>query len=285
MILSPPDIKDIERIVDLDSLSPPATMKPKRIHYKTNINDVIYAEDSYRMWKVCKNDQERLLVSVLWLFGPRVMEALVLKKEDIQVNDDSLLVRFPTLKLGAGFYPNRRKLMIKRSPGIGNGLYIEFIIEYSNTLLPSDKLFLFTKRWAEKVIGKISLKALGKPLSPMHFRHSRMTHMGASGTMGAGELKYWKGSKNISSVNDYLAARAFELNMEEVNDQRDLSNNKAVRFVSEREIERSYEQPSETRKKESSGIEPPLPPAKTVEAVPIQSESKPVEKKEEEATL
>lgn len=224
-------------------------MKPKRVHYKTSINDVIYAEDAYRMWKACKNDQERLLISILWLFGPRVIEALVLKKEDIQANDDSLLIRFLTLKLGSGFYPERRKLMVRRSPGIGNGLYIEFIIEYSNTLLPEDKLFLFGKRWAEKAIGKISMKALGKPMSPMHFRHSRMTHMGASGKMGLAELKHWKGAKSANSVNSYLAARAFELNMEEVNDKRDLSNNNAIRFVSEREIEKSYEQPSEARKK------------------------------------
>ena len=96
---------------------------------------------------------------------------------------------------------------------MGLNPYVETIIQLAETLGAEDRLFPFSKRWAEKVIEARSIETLGYPLTPYHFRHSCITHAAASG-YSISDLMHLKGSKAISGVAPYLHASPMVIDLE-----------------------------------------------------------------------
>lgn len=66
-------------------------------------------------------------------------------------------------------------------------------------------LFNFTRRTGYNIVNRAS-KYLSSELCPYNFRHSRLTQLSEQGA-GLETLMYFKGSKDIKSIQPYLHAR------------------------------------------------------------------------------
>ena len=183
--------------------------------YTTDVSDtLLYEEDVRGMFNQAKTEMERAFISILWLTGARPSEILMLTKERIKIDHNKITILMPTLKLGGtkSFTVKDRTLEITRDSvrqdieGRGKFAYQEAIVQYVNKLVQNSKIFPRTVRWAEKLINKLSLKVVGKILSPYHFRHSFFVWF-ARGGASLDDLMNWKGALSVQSVSPYLRAK------------------------------------------------------------------------------
>jgi site-specific recombinase XerD len=73
------------------------------------------------------------------------------------------------------------------------------------TLNPKTPIFTFSRRTGYNIVNRAS-KILGTEICPYNFRHSRLTQLAEQGA-GIETLMYFKGSKNIQSIQPYLHAK------------------------------------------------------------------------------
>ena len=106
----------------------------------------------------------RALLSVLWIWGPRINEALRLEKRDFDVFERQMRVRMPLSK--------------KRKEGVFHVLHanlttpgMEGLLEYLEEA-PDGKLFHFSKRSVQRWLHKLNPNT-----SPHWFRHTRATRL------------------------------------------------------------------------------------------------------------
>ena len=213
----------------------PATGKYK--HYSVNISEIIYSEDCKKMWKLCTNESERVLLSLIWHTGARPAELVELKAKDVEWGLDRLgmpyfAIRVPTKKLGdndGDFIIKDRILKSTRPMGREADIFIETIIRWSKHLLPEEPLMFdwTTTRSINRIMHKIANR-IGKEWAPYHWRHSTMTHLAANG-LGLTDLMYWKGAKSVHSVAMYLHARPAYIAIQNIRKERD-------RMATERQV-------------------------------------------------
>lgn len=67
---------------------------------ETRVNEQTGQEEKVKVKQWFKIDclQTQCLLSLLWIFGRRIMEVLMLKRKNIRIEGDSLIVQFRTLK-------------------------------------------------------------------------------------------------------------------------------------------------------------------------------------------
>jgi len=173
--------------------------------YNWKISDLIYEDEVLRMYKAAKNNNERVLISILWITGGRINECLAISKEDVMPFDEEVHIIMPTEKLRGDqrFAVEERILKFDRPKGIISSVFVETIIAATNNLLPNDKLINRGWRWANGVVTRLGIQELGKPICPYHFRHSRFTILANNG-YDAWQLKAIKGSKRLASVEVYV---------------------------------------------------------------------------------
>lgn len=178
------------------------------------------------MYIKAKTVYERLLVSVAWITGARPNEYLRDKKHpdkypgitraDISVEPNKISLWLPTLKLKKtkSFQLSKRQQTIERPSGASLNPYIETIVEWWHTFKYDDvPMFPYEKRWAEKVINRLGTEAIGRRVSPYHFRHSAITReFGAGRTPD--QVMHFKGAKSLQSVLPYAHATKYEIMME-----------------------------------------------------------------------
>ena len=170
--------------------------------YKTEPSVLLYEEDVRKMFDLA-NDQEALAIALLWQTGARPGELQLLKKENFFITEDKLEITIKTLKLRKSvtkYQISERTLRFDRPKGLKSDVYIETITNYVKNLYPEAKVMMFGKRWLEYKIAKLSQKALDKPLSPYHFRHSVMSWLAKNGATAV-EIKDFKGAKSLLSVD------------------------------------------------------------------------------------
>jgi len=176
--------------------------------YSWDVEDILFEEDVRKMYDRA-NPNEAALISLLWLTGARPGEIALLKVQDVTYSSDKLSILLKTLKRrkGGEFKVKERTLGFSRTTGFNTNIYIETIVSHVSKL-PNDsetKVLGYTTRWMEKKINKLGEEAIGKKLSPYHFRHSVMTWLAKNGyTMD--RLKYFKGS-TLQSVEPYIHAQ------------------------------------------------------------------------------
>ena len=204
----------------------PVTQKYK--HYNTNIAELIFSEDTEKMWKLCQYENERVLLSLIWHTGARPAELVELRAKDVEWGLDKVglpyfAIRVPTKKLGESeeFMIKDRILKSTRPMGKNANIFIETVIRWSKHLLPEEHLLFDwrTTRSINRVMHRIAGR-IGKQWSPYHWRHSTMTHLAASG-LGLTELQYWKGAKSVHSVAIYLHAKPAYIAIENIRKERD----------------------------------------------------------------
>jgi integrase len=178
--------------------------------YKVDISTILFEEDVRKIYNEAKNAEERVFVSLLWTTGARTKEILLLTKEDIQYSPDRVNILLKTLKLGQRktFMVKERTLEFERPQGVNCNIYLETIINYVKTLSPEARLLERSNRWAQYITNKLGVKAMGKPISPYHFRHSCMTWLLRNGATPDMAM-HFKGSASIKSIEPYIHAVPF----------------------------------------------------------------------------
>jgi integrase len=173
--------------------------------YKFDIKHILFDEDVEAMFKAANTPQERAAVSLLWITGARPGEVLEIRKQDVDVLPEKVRITIPTLKLGSKnkkFKVDKRTLEFER----GDNKFLNYLIAYTlNLKNPTDRLIPYTKRWLELKINNLGKKALGKEISPYHFRHSVMTWLARKGAT-LDQLMYFKGARTLNSVAPYIHA-------------------------------------------------------------------------------
>jgi site-specific recombinase XerD len=192
--------------------------------YSWDIKDMLFEEDIKAIMDKTQNKRERLLISLLWITGARPMELLMLKREDFRVYSEKLEITIQTLKLRKSekFAVEARTLSFSRPSGLNCNIYIETIIDWISNVLPGQPILTYSKRWAEMSINNLGKAAIGKTISPYHFRHSCFSWMARNGAT-AEQLKYFKGAKSIKSVEPYLHAVPFIVKLESMRKDRGVS--------------------------------------------------------------
>jgi len=177
--------------------------------YKVCIDHIIDDKEVLQMLDVLTSIRDRALISFLWLTGARPSEVIEVKKEDIIVEPFKVQFKIPTKKLdkSKGFKIKHRILEYNR-PRMPPNPFIEAIVIHHRTINDGAIVFNMTTRNIEYIVNKASTKALGYALAPYNFRHSRMTKLARLG-YDAIDLKYFKGSKSIKSVEPYLHGKPF----------------------------------------------------------------------------
>jgi integrase len=215
--------------------------------YRHDPGDILLAQDVLELFNAANSTYERVLISLLWMAGPRPTELLMLTTRDFSLKwncmkdmemggqilcaqnnpsderclscnkergkaPDILIIEFQTLKTHSDnqrFSLKTRKLSFVR-PKERPSIYIECVLEHLNRLKFGERLIPFTKRWAEKRISKLGIQVLDKPISPYHFRHSAITRE-SSLNHSTPQLMHFKGAKSARSVESYEHARPYDV--------------------------------------------------------------------------
>jgi integrase len=195
-------------------------MMPK---FNDNISEegILNEDEVRRMFNKCGNDYERALIAFAWATGARPSELLEIKKEDVIVEEDKIVVFLNTKKLkkGTTFQMKKRQLEFDRPQGMEMNPFIEFIAEYMRCFKYDDlPIFPYTTtRWMNKVMHRAGEAALGRQISVYHLRHSAITREAQKNASIAG-LMHFKGAKSLRSVLPYVHATPYKIMMERKKD-------------------------------------------------------------------
>lgn len=178
---------------------------------------LLFDEEVKRMFDLCKDDYERLALSLMWRAAPRPMEMLgeVLQSKKIVVGDDNIRIILKTLKLGEGgdYTAEDRPLDFARPTGLDEDPYLETIARMAAKTPPEAPMVPYSKRWLERFANRMGIAVLGRPITPYHFRHSRMTWL-ARNRASLDQLKHFKGAADYRSVWGYINATPFVVSLE-----------------------------------------------------------------------
>jgi integrase len=178
--------------------------------YNDDIDNILTEKEVRMLYDQAKTAPQLITICLLWICGPRPSEALLITKEKIIIDADSVTIIIPTLKLrndGQKFLVKERPLRIIRT---AENVYLESIIKYTNKLQSGQKLLGYSRSWIDKTINKMGIRTLGRQISPYHFRHSATTREASQGRSEP-ELMYFKGAKNPNSVRNYIHARPYDV--------------------------------------------------------------------------
>jgi hypothetical protein len=120
-----------------------------------------------------------------------------MKEGDMYFEDEKIIVKLQTLKLGKGrkFRIEDRLLVIKP-----NFPFYQLIKRLKNQIP-----IAITLRRAEQIIEELS----DKKLCPYNFRHTRLVKLARAGA-SIDNLMYWKGARDSRSVDEYLRGKKVE---------------------------------------------------------------------------
>lgn len=177
--------------------------------------ELLSEEDVRKLYNIAKTPAEIVLICLLWMTGGRPSEILEIRCENTVIEDTWISFKIPTLKLhsdGQHFLIKERTLRFKRPPKPNHNIYIESIVNYV-TRIQKGKLLDYGRSWMDKKINQMGMDAIGKQISPYHFRHSAVTRELTNGR-DLSQAQHFKGSKDIRSVIPYAHARPYEVNLE-----------------------------------------------------------------------
>ena len=149
--------------------------------YRTDISELIGKKEVLAMLGQAQGLRNKALISFLWLTGARPSETIEMRNNDVKLGPFDIVFKITTKKLGnkKRFWCQDRTLEIRR-PDLNP--IVETFVNYYKAVAPTDpEGYLFrvhTTRSIQYIIEKVSKKALGKPISPYHFRHSEFTGTG-----------------------------------------------------------------------------------------------------------
>lgn len=142
--------------------------------------------------------KKRAFLSFLYVTATRINEVIkIIKANDVelkQFNKQDFLVinQVPTLK---------RKLKVKRNipiPILREEYFVNFIVEYVDTLQGDDVLFDFSPEYAWKIVNQCT------GMFPHYLRHLRLTNLVTDYGLTTSELRQFTGWTNDSPASVYV---------------------------------------------------------------------------------
>lgn len=192
---------------------------------KSDVRYTIREADFEKIIKKTKRLRDKAFLSLLYCTGARPSEVSGDKKRgmegmrygDIDFKYDGIVVfSVPVTKAKKGtFIVDSRQLELRydaSDPHLAVRIIMQYVsheikrLEGLNLKLdPQKQLFDFSRRTGYNIVNRAS-KILGVEICPYNFRHSRLTQLAEQG-VGIETLMYFKGSKNIQSIQPYLHAK------------------------------------------------------------------------------
>ena len=203
---------------------------------KSDIRYTIRDEDFKKMVNRTSGIEHKAFLAILYCTGARPSEISGdnirglkgMTVGDIRFWERDVSFFVPVSKIRQHIYSvEKRQLTLEFDPGKID-YAIEIIIKFlehkikesqresKNENVDFDKpLFDFSRKTGYNIVSRAS-QYIGKEICPYNFRHSRLTQLSEQGA-GLETLMYFKGSKNIRSIQTYLHARniKYKLNKDE----------------------------------------------------------------------
>jgi len=163
---------------------------------KTFRDDILRKPEIDAMLQQAESKIELALIGMLWIFGKRISEVLKVRKKDVWVEGEYLMVYFTVLKKPGIKEQPIEKRYLKRIKRIHP--YAQFIIDCAKGLKPDDLLFPITRTKAWRL-----LKRMNPDIYPHFFRHSLATSMAERGATEY-ELMHWFDWDRPSTAAKYI---------------------------------------------------------------------------------
>ena len=202
---------------------------------KSNIRYTIREDDFRRIIKNTKLLRDRLFLSLLYCTGARPSEISGDRDRGLKgmtvvdiiydLGKGQITFKVPISKLKKDEYGQEKRILTLEFDPNYIDLPIRIIISWLNRkfkyfektgeVKQDQPIFDFTRRTGYNIVSRAS-KIVGVQICPYNFRHSRLTQLAEMGA-GIETLMYFKGSKDIKSIQPYLHAKAvkFRLKREE----------------------------------------------------------------------
>ncbi len=143
---------------------------------------------------------------ILWRYGRRISEILALRKDDVDVTETGIIIKFINLKHRRGeVMRNEARLPISKSLP-----YVPYLMEFFTRAkkdMTGDKFFPFERSAINDHLEKASKQAgcFEYPVFPHLFRHTRVTRLREAGYSEQAICK-WFGWSDSRPLNKYGAA-------------------------------------------------------------------------------
>ena len=195
---------------------------------RANIRHTVRDEEFRKIMKHIIRPRERLFLSLIYCTGARPSEVAGdperkkkgMTYEDIQFDFDKgeIIFSVPVSKIEEGHYAiERRTLSLEFDPEKPD-YPIRVLIQSLNDMIekeqykqdtknidPHTQIFDFCRKTGYNIVRRAG-NIIGINICPYNFRHSRLTQLSEQGA-GIETLMYFKGSRDIKSISNYLHAR------------------------------------------------------------------------------
>ena len=157
--------------------------------YKKSTDILIEKEDVDALCKKATDPQQPILITLLYLVGPRPKEMTLIKKDHFSIHSNVMQITVPRSKGG-----------FERTIEYGkDSLFMDIIIPYIEGL-NRESLFTFkTSERVKQIVYKLSVNRL----MPYNFRHSRSMKLARLGA-NSYELMLFRGTRDADSVIPYV---------------------------------------------------------------------------------
>jgi len=170
--------------------------------YSFERTEILSQEEVGTMLKNAQLPWVKTIISILYLFGCRLIEALWLRRQDVWEDEEYVYARFTLAKRRAkGPFPHvTHQLRIsKDSP------FIEEMMGHIRSIQdPNEFVFSIGRTWGTaRVVAWREIKKLNANCSPHIFRHSRLTKLALRDASPL-DLQDWAGWGDARPAKAYL---------------------------------------------------------------------------------
>lgn len=141
------------------------------------------------------------LIVFLYLVGPRITEAVKIKRKDIWVEDGRMVVRIYALKkrakLQTAYATNAHLLHISLNAPFLQEVLLPYIERITD---PEARVWRYSRQWAW-----VQLKKANPKISPHIFRHDRLTKLALLGA-DPFTIQDWAGWSDVRPASYYVHA-------------------------------------------------------------------------------
>jgi len=198
---------------------------------KSDIRYTIREDDFRRIIKSTKLLRDRLFLCLLYCTGARPSEisgdpqrglkGMTIGDIVYDLGKGEITFKVPISKLKKDEYGQEKRILTLEFDPNNIDLPIRLIINWLNRQYKrfqktgetklDQQIFDFTRRTGYNIVSRAS-KVIGVQICPYNFRHSRLTQLAEQGA-GIETLMYFKGSKDIKSIQPYLHAKAVKFKL------------------------------------------------------------------------
>lgn len=182
-----------------------------------------------QMIKKATNNQQPIMLALLYLIGSRPAEMISLKRDNFEILDKNIHIKLPTKKGG----------LDRTIEYDFDTVYLKDIILPYLERIREGNIFSFGTTRLKQIVYKLS----ENKLMPYTFRHSRLMKLSVCGATPY-ELMIFKGARDVNSVAPYIyhTIMLTEFNKKKIESW----TNELPSFIKKRAVERLKKRSSET---------------------------------------